>query len=91
MPDNTHLTVEWIDMFREPPCSPDPSYPNGIDIDFSFGAVQTCKADLPYPAERCGFYKVSCSRCGNNFVITTAGRRDDPRSLKMSCRTGLDA
>lgn len=81
------LKVEWIDRCREPRCAPNPSYPNGIDVDSSFGAPATCSTDLPYPAKRCGLYVVTCEGCGIRVAVTTAGRPDDPRSLKVACVT----
>lgn len=42
--------------------------------------------DLPYPAERCGVYLVTCDKCGYSAAITTAGRVDDPRSVTIPCR-----
>jgi hypothetical protein len=78
--------IEWIDRGREPKHPPDPKYPNGIDIDISRGADPACKSSLVHPAPRCGYYRVRCRSCGANAVITTAGRRDDPRSLKMACK-----
>ena len=80
------LKVEWIDKGREPKCAPDPEYPNGKDLDVSFGAERTCSTELPCPAKRCGLYIVRCEVCGYSVSITTAGRPDDPRSVKMACQ-----
>lgn len=80
------LSVTWIDGKREPACPPDPKYPDGIDIDLSFGAVKTCATTLPCPAKRCGTYIVKCEACGKVVALTTAGRPDNPRSLKVACR-----
>ena len=80
------LKVVWVDKGREPKCAPDPDYPNGIDMDVSYGAESTCSTGLPYPARRCGLYIVTCQVCGFVVGVTTAGRPDDPRSLKMACR-----
>ena len=77
--------IKWIDGGREPQCAPDPKYPKGVDIDNSLGAAITCETVLPYPAKRCGHYLVECKVCGVRIVITTAGRIDDPRSLKLAC------
>jgi len=77
--------VEWIDSGREPRCTPNPAYPDGIDVDASFGASASCMKTLPYPAKRCGIYIVECEVCGVRIGITTAGRMDDPRSLKIAC------
>lgn len=80
------LKVEWVDGHREPQCPPRPEFPAGIDLDASFGAAVVCSTDLPYPAKRCGHYVVTCSICGQTIAITTAGRADDPRSLKIACQ-----
>lgn len=78
--------VSWIDRGREPQSPPDPKYPDGVDADASGGAAQTCKVMLPYPARRCGYHTVVCKVCGTSGVITTAGRPDDPRSIKVACK-----
>ena len=80
------LRSEWRDSGREPQCAPNPAYPLGIDIDASDGAPATCKASLPYPAPRCGLHIVRCQTCSASAAITTAGRPDDPRSIKLACR-----
>lgn len=80
------LKIEWIDHEREPQCAPNPTFPKGIDVDCSDGAPETCTASLPYPAQRCGVYMVTCEACGKRVGVTTAGRPDDPRSVKIACR-----
>lgn len=80
------MKVKWIDGKREPQCEPNPDYPRGIDLDVSDGASKTCVAKLPYPAKRIGSYRVTCSKCGTVVCCTTAGRADDPRSIKIACR-----
>ena len=79
------LKVEWIDRGREPQEPPNPAFPLGIDLDASAGAAKTCSTPLPYPARRCGLYLIKCDVCGNRIVVTTAGRIDDPRSVKVAC------
>ena len=79
------MTIEWIDYKREPQCPPDPNYPNGRDIDGTFGLSPSCKFDLPYPAQRCGVYVVNCDICKQRIIITTAGRPDDPKSITVPC------
>lgn len=79
------FTVQWIDHGREPQCAPNPEYPSGVDVDCSQGANKTCSVALPYPARRCGYYSVRCDQCGFFAAVTTAGRPDDPRSLKVPC------
>ena len=81
------LSVEWKDSGREPQCAPNPAYPVGIDVDLSEGA-ESCSVALPYPAQRCGVYIVECDKCGKRVGVTTAGRPDDPRSVKVGCEHG---
>jgi hypothetical protein len=81
-----HLHVRWIDSGREPESQPHPGYPFGVDIDLTKGALQSCQIALPYPARRCGYYVIECSQCGIRTMITTAGRRDDPRSARIACK-----
>jgi len=81
------ITVKWIDRGRRPTQKPNPNYPDGIDLDMSDGAQKTCTVKLePYPTPRCGLFAVSCSRCSLSVLITTAGRPDDPRSVKLACQ-----
>lgn len=85
MPDGK-FKIDWIDHGHEPQCRPHPGFPNGKDIDASQGAALTCSTELPYPAKRCGLFIVDCEVCGFRAAITTAGRPDDPRSVKLPCR-----
>lgn len=80
------MNVTWHDAGREPKNAPNPAYPNGIDLDASGGAVATCSERLPYPAKRCGQYLIECETCGQRIIVTTAGRPDDPRSIKLACK-----
>lgn len=89
MTDNEHFKIEWVDHGREPECSPNPDYPNGIDLDASKGQPVSCHITLPYPARRCGLYVLACTLCGMTAAITTAGRVDDPRSVKLACKVSL--
>jgi hypothetical protein len=82
-----NLLVSWVDRGFEPTCEPDPRFPNGVDLDLTTGQVRTCQTALPYPARRCGYFVVNCSACGLQAVVTTAGRRDDPRSIKVACKS----
>ena len=80
------FAVEWLDGEREPQCAPNPAYPHGIDVDPCPDGTRRCRADLPYPARRCGVYVVTCRVCRVRVACTTAGRPDDPRSLTLPCR-----
>lgn len=79
------LKVEWIDAHREPKQEPNPKYPNGVSIDVSRGAAKACEVALPYPAKRIGIYVVTCAECDFKGAFTTAGRPDDPISVKVAC------
>lgn len=78
--------VDWIDFQREPKCDPDPRYPLGKDVDAAHRHDRTCWVELPYPAPRCGLYVVRCDQCSVSVGVTTAGRLDDPRSIKVPCK-----
>lgn len=78
--------IKWVDHKLEPRVKPNPDYPNGIDMDVSKGASVTCTVALPYPARRIGHYRIQCTQCGIVVGCTTAGRADDPRSIKIACK-----
>lgn len=80
------FSIEWRDAGREPQCPSNPKYPKGIDLDCSEGAPQNCVVQLPYPAKRCGAYVAQCRICGYRVAATTAGRADDPRTIKVACK-----
>jgi hypothetical protein len=84
MTKKVDLSVKWLDREREPTQPPNLAYPDGIDVDLSRGG-EGCYSDLPYPAKRCGMFVIRCRVCGTDAMITTAGRRDDPRSVKLRC------
>ena len=79
--------ITWNDSGIEPTCDPDPKYPNGVHVDLSFNAKKACLVHVPYPAQRIGQYLIECDACGLNAAITTAGRPDDPRTIKLRCKT----
>lgn len=79
-------TIEWLDGEREPRVAPNPSYPDGIDLDLTNGKRPMCEVSLPYPARRIGTYVVACTTCGLRAGCTTAGRPDDPRSIRLPCK-----
>lgn len=80
-----NFKVVWIDGRRFPKVAPNPAYPEGVDIEASRGAPG-CSTSLRYPADRIGQYYVDCLICGTNALITMAGRRDDPRWVKLPCK-----
>lgn len=79
------MKVEWVDGERWPQCAPDPAFPNGKDLNVSKEGMPCCETLLPYPAKRCGYYIVACDSCGLRIAVTTAGRPDDPRSVRVAC------
>ena len=79
------IQIEFLSHHRKAQVAPNPDYPDGIDVDLTNGAKRACLANLPYPAECCGILFVRCRKCGTNAAITTAGRRDDPRTVKLAC------
>jgi hypothetical protein len=85
LPAIGNLQVRWIDRYREPQVKPNPLFPNGVHLDASEPGERACQTPLPYPAKRCGIYVVTCPTCGFATGCTTAGRIDDPRSLRIGC------
>lgn len=77
--------IKWIDRGTEPKERADPKFPDGVDLDMSAGQRMTCIVRLPYPAPRCGFWRVQCQDCHFAVVVTTAGRKDDPRTVRLPC------
>jgi len=83
--EHWHLSVVWVDGGREPQCKPNPAYPDGIDVEVPGPTGQSCFTRLAYPAKRCGYYEVRCAICRYRVAVTTAGRPDDPRSVRIGC------
>lgn len=79
-------TVQWIDSKAESKNPPNPKYPLGVDLDMSSGSERACLVTLPYPARRIGYYAIDCGTCNLRVAISTAGRPDDPRSVKLACK-----
>lgn len=80
--------VSWIQRGGRPTEKANPAYPNGVDVDLTCGVDLFCTLNLPYPPEHpnIGMYVVECMLCGTTVTCTTAGRTDDPRSLKIACK-----
>lgn len=78
--------INWVDRGTEPKNPPNPHFPEGIHIVPVNVAERSCKAELPYPAKRCGYFTISCKRCGIRVACMTAGRPDDPRSITINCK-----
>jgi len=82
---NNNLKVTFLSHNRQPRCAPNPVYPEGIDVDLSKGAKASCMTALPYPAECCGAWLIVCRACSQHYVVTAAGRPDDPRTVRLPC------
>lgn len=81
--------IEWTPRGGPPTNPSNPAYPYGIDLDMAANARRACLVKLPYPTERrIGLLTVTCSECGLRAAISTAGRPDDPRSVKLACKKG---
>jgi hypothetical protein len=91
--DTPPIHVHWVDRNREPTQLADPRYPKGTDIDLTGGdrLAHGCRTELPYPAKRCGYFVVTCGKCHFKTIITTAGRPDDPRSVRLPCKRKAEA
>jgi DNA-directed RNA polymerase subunit RPC12/RpoP len=83
---SAHHKVAWVDSGAEPKNKPNWRYPLGIDLDMSKGSDRTCLVELAYPAKRIGYYSIECRYCGLRVAVSTAGRPDDPRSVKLGCK-----
>lgn len=81
------IKVTWIDSQREPQVPFNRDWPYGVCADIAQGKP-ACVTELQWPAPRCGAFYVECDICGTNALITTAGRVDDPRSVKLPCDKG---
>jgi hypothetical protein len=88
VPAARRFTVDWIDSHRKATEPADPTYPDGCAIDVALGAPQACRVELPYPAAHLGMWVVVCTKCGFAIALATAGRADDPRSVRVPCKTG---
>ena len=85
---NDNLKVTFLSHSRQSRSAPDPLFPDGIDIDLSKGQP-SCMVALPYPAECCGAWLIVCRTCRQNYVLTAAGRPDDPRTVRLPCEAKL--
>jgi hypothetical protein len=82
----SRFLVDWVDQHRTSERPPDPTYPSGCAIDVALDAMKACRLELPWPAERCGIYVVTCRACGFSIALKTTGRADDPRTLRVPCK-----
>jgi hypothetical protein len=86
------IKVTFIDRGRKATRPADPKYPRGFDLDLAAGFPPfqaCCRVDLPYPARSVGLYALSCGDCGFHAIVTAAGRADDPRSVRLPCKSRI--
>jgi hypothetical protein len=88
-PGESRFLIDWVDQHRISPYPADPAYPNGCAIDKALEATPACRVELPYPAARCGLWVITCRVCGYPIAVETAGRADDPRSVRLPCQPPL--
>jgi hypothetical protein len=83
------FVTEWLAAPAGAKAPPeDPDYPNGKLIEPLGVAASTpaCLLELPYPAPGVGHWKVTCLRCHAKVAVRTAGRKDDPHSVRVVCK-----
>jgi hypothetical protein len=85
-PAEPRFLVDWVDGHREAAELADPAYPGGCAIDVALDAPKACRVQLPYPAARCGTWVVTCRVCLYAIALATAGRSDDPSSVRVPCK-----
>jgi hypothetical protein len=78
--------LDWVDLHRQATQPADPTYPTGTAIDVALDAMRACRLELPCPAERCGLWVITCRACGFSIALATAGRADDPKSVRVPCK-----
>lgn len=83
-PEPTFI-IAWTDAGEQAQKDPDPRFPSGIDVNAG-DPRQGCSFPLPYPAPRIGAWIVQCNACGMSVAVSAAGRRDDPRSVRVPCK-----
>jgi hypothetical protein len=76
----------FLDAGPNPQCIPEAM---GKDLDLS-GGNPGCCFNVPNAASRCGVVLAECETCHALGSFTVAGRADDPRTLKLACRKGVD-
>ena len=80
------VRVEWADLQSYPVREANPRFPDGMDVDCSYGSSITCVTRLTYPAIRCGVYTITCLICGIQISLNTTGLADDPQLLMVACQ-----
>lgn len=79
--------VEFQPNGRTAQCPTNPEFPDGKDVNVSAPGKPSCTVALPYPAQSCGLHIILCKACGRSAALTAAGRRDDPKTLTLPCKT----
>src|SRR5664279_355645 len=71
MPTNLH--VSWLDRGTASACPPDPSYPDGTNLDLALDAAESCWRPLDYPARDPGILLIECRTCGLRVACGATG------------------
>jgi hypothetical protein len=85
MNQNERFRITWHDRQREATVPADRTFPNGRDIDYAGPGARACLVELAHPASRVGFWTLFCLKCRSHAGVGTAGRADDPRSVRVPC------
>ena len=79
--------ARWVDQERVSTYPADPAYPHGAAIDVALDAAHACRLALPSPTVGCGLWVIKCRRCHYALCVGTAGRPDDPCSVRIPCKS----
>ena len=82
----SRFLVDWVDQHHETTRPADPNYPLGTAIDVALDATRACRLELRCPAARCGLWVITCRVCSYAIALSTTGRADDPRSVRVPCK-----
>lgn len=67
---------------------PTPGFENGGDLDFAKDGASWCVTALSVWPGRLGTLHVRCQHCDVTVDLTTAGRADDPKLVRLPCWWG---
>lgn len=97
-PHYAQMSVGWRERHRangpgglvtsKPQHPSNPEYPNGVDVDLAGDHLMRCSALLPRMPGKLGVYEIRCTHCELSLALTSAGRPDDPRLVRVPCWWG---
>jgi hypothetical protein len=65
-----------------------PGFENGTDLDLARDAASWCTASCPPWPGKLGMLHLRCQHCDVTVDLTTAGRADDPKLVRLPCWWG---